>query len=98
MVRTWLEALQMLDEVPSIQLTDLEEATTAVARWRPVALLLEQDLFEFDKQEFLELARDVGAELVTVETRTSKEAIARVVLPKLEAALTRWCTRDPALR
>jgi len=94
MLDMWLEILQRLEEVPSIQLTELKDAATAVARWRPMALLVERVLFEFDVQEFTALARDVGAEVIVVDTAAGKEAIAAVVLPKLAAALDQWRTRS----
>jgi hypothetical protein len=90
MLDVWLEILQRLEDVPSIQLTTIAEAATAVARWKPLALLIDQDLFAFDSQEFRDLARDVGADVIAVDARADKEAIARAVLPQLEAALTRW--------
>lgn len=90
MLDTWLEILQRLDEVPSIQLTELKDAATAVARWRPMALLVEQVLFDFDAQEFAALARDVGADIIVVDTAAGKESIAALVLPKLTDALSRW--------
>lgn len=96
MLDTWLELLQSLEEVPSIQLTDLAGVTTTVARWHPMAILVEQELLDFDEQEFRELARDVSAELIVVDAESGKEAIAAVVLPKLHDALVRWRVRDAA--
>jgi hypothetical protein len=90
----WLELLQRLDEVPSIQVTELKDAATAVARWRPMAMLVERELFEFDVQEFTALARDVGAEIIAVDARADKESIAALVLPKLVAAFAAWRTRE----
>jgi len=92
MLDMWLEILQRLDEVPSIQLTELKDAATAVAKWRPMALLVERDLFEFDAKEFDALARDVGAEVIVVDTASGKDAIAALVLPKLATALSKWRT------
>ncbi len=94
MLDIWLEVLQSLEDVPSIQLADLSSVATAVARWRPIAILVEQELFEFDEQEFGELARDVNAELIAVEARAGKEAVAAAVLPKLRAAQARWHDRN----
>jgi hypothetical protein len=96
MLDTWLEILQRLEEVPSIQLTDLKEAATAVARWRPMALLVDRELFDFDAKEFAALARDVGAEVIVVDTGAGKEAIASLVVPKLTAALAAWQARSLA--
>jgi hypothetical protein len=93
MLDTWLEILQRLEEVPSIQLTELKDAATAVAKWRPMALLVERDLFEFDAKEFEALARDVGAEIIVVDTAAGKEAIAALVLPTLSEALVNWRAR-----
>ena len=94
MLDVWLEILQRLEEVPSIQLTDLKDAATAVARWRPMALLVDRELFEFDAKEFEALARDVTAEVIVVDTGAGKDAIAAVVLPKLAAALAAWRIRN----
>jgi hypothetical protein len=98
MLDIWLEVLQSLDEVPSIQMAELKDAATAVARWRPLALLVEQDLLEFDSREFDELARDVGAEIIAVDARAGKTMISALVVPKLNAALERWKARDPSLQ
>lgn len=89
----WLESLTSLDDVPSIQVANLSTVTTAVARWRPIAILVEQELFEFDERGFEELARDVRAELITVEARSRKDSFAAAVLPRVRAALARWNTR-----
>jgi hypothetical protein len=89
-LEVWVEVLRRLEDVPSIQITNLSNVTTAVARWRPIAILVERELFEFDEREFEELARDVKAELLTVEARMSKEALAGAVLPTVRAALSRW--------
>jgi hypothetical protein len=89
----WLELLQDLEDVPSIQIATLSNVTTAVARWRPIAIVVEQEVFEFDEREFEELARDVKAELVRVRSPTNKWAVATSILPKLRAALVRWEAR-----
>jgi hypothetical protein len=94
MLDMWLEILQRLEEVPSIQLTELKDAATAVAKWRPMALLVERELFDFDAKEFEALARDVGAEVIVVDTATGKDAIAAVVVPTLAAALENWRARN----
>lgn len=94
MLDMWLEILQRLEEVPSIQLTDLKDAATSVARWRPMALLVERELFEFDAKEFEALARDVGAEVIVVDTAAGKDAIAALVLPTLATALANWRARN----
>jgi hypothetical protein len=91
-----LDVLQRLDEVPSVQLSGIEDVATAVAKWRPLALFVEKDVFEFDADEFRALARDVGAEVVTLDGSTAKETIAEIVLPTLRAALVRWREANPS--
>jgi hypothetical protein len=85
-----LDVLQRLDEVPSIQLTGIEDVATAVARWRPLALFVEKDVVEFDADEFRALARDVHAELVVLDASVEKETFAAMVLPRMQSALVRW--------
>jgi dihydropteroate synthase len=89
----WLELLQRLDEVPRIQVTTIKETATAVARWRPFALLIEQEIFEFDSKEFTALARDVGAQVIAVSSTASKETMAAQVLPRVRELLTAWHSR-----
>jgi hypothetical protein len=96
MLARWRELLFGLDEVPSIQTTDLSRVATVVAQWRPFAILIERDVFEFDEDEFRELARDVNAELITVDAEASKQEIAARSIPKLRAALGRWRGRHVA--
>jgi hypothetical protein len=86
----WLAVLRNLEEAPSIQIANLSNVTTVVARWRPTAILIEQELFEFDEREFEELARDVNAELITVEEGSGRETLEAAVLPTVRAALARW--------
>ena len=91
-----LDVLQRLDEVPSVQLSGIEDVATAVARWRPLALFVEKEVFDFDADEFRALARDVGTEVVTLEASAGKETIAQLVLPTLQAALLRWREANPS--
>lgn len=91
-----LEVLQRLDEVPSIQVTGIEDVATAVAKWRPLALFVEKHVFDFDATEFRALARDVGAEVITLDAAAGKERIATTVLPQLKAALVRWRAANPS--
>jgi hypothetical protein len=91
-----LDVLQRLEEVPSVQLTGVEDVATAVARWRPLALFVEKEVFDFDADEFRALARDVGAEVVTLDSNDAKESIAAMVLPRLQTALVRWRAANPS--
>lgn len=90
MLDSWLEILQRLGDVPSVRLTDLAGAATAVAQCRPLALLVERELFEFDREGFNMLARDVGADLIVAEGSARKEQVAAALLRELETALVRW--------
>lgn len=94
MLDRWLEILQRLGDVPSVQLTDLKGAATAVAKWRPLALLIEREVFEFDTEGFELLARDVGAEVIVAEGSVGKEQVAAALLRQLETALVRWRARQ----
>jgi hypothetical protein len=93
MLDSWLEILQRLRDVPNVRLTDLAGVATTVAQWRPLAVLVERELFEFDREAFNLLARDVGAELIVAEGSARKEQIAAALLRQLETALGRWRAR-----
>jgi len=95
MLDVWRYVLGRFEHVVSVQVADLSATTTTVAQCRPFALLIEQDLLEFDAREFGALARDVGADVVTADMRDGKESIAAAVVPKLRAALARWRSREP---
>lgn len=49
-----------------VKRTDLADAATNAARWRPLAIVLTRDVYEFDAAEFDALAKDVGALVVPV--------------------------------
>ena len=44
----------------------VHDAATKAAKWRPFAFVIPEDTYQFDPQEFDELARDVGALVVTI--------------------------------
>ncbi|HEX7478399.1 MAG TPA: hypothetical protein VF331_11375 [Polyangiales bacterium] len=48
--------------------TDLPSAATKVARARPFAIVLSEEIYAFDSAEFDALARDVRAELIALPT------------------------------
>jgi hypothetical protein len=64
----------------ALRTCDFLNAATAVAERRPLALVLPDDLYAFDPEEFDALARDVRASLVRVEDE--------IVVAKLELLLT----------
>jgi hypothetical protein len=66
---------------------------TLAARSRPFALILSADLFAFDRDEFVALARDVQADLVVVPTTGATETFFEQALqPSLRAAFRRFRT------
>ena len=92
------EAMRFVAAAASIEITDVAGAATNVARWRPFALVMEEEVFEFDPREFEALARDVGAEIVTVASRDPEELLTSVLLPQLKALYRRWdAARSPFL-
>ncbi len=48
--------------------TDLPSAATNVARSRPFAIVISEEIYAFDAAEFDALARDVKAELIALPT------------------------------
>src|SRR5260221_4906023 len=77
-----------------IEVADVKGAATHVAATRPFAIVIDEDVFAFDPREFEALARDVGAELVTVPSASSRGAVLGWLLPKLSSALKTWERRD----
>jgi|SRR3954454_19463264 hypothetical protein len=64
---------------------------TVAATVRPFALVLNQDLFAFDPDEFTALARDVQAELVVVKTTGATAAfLDQALRPSLRTAFRRF--------
>jgi hypothetical protein len=73
-----------------VESCSLDQAATQVATWRPFALLVPEELYEFDPREFRALARDVGATLVTVPDPLPEERARAALVPALRDALRRW--------
>ena len=72
----------------------LEVASSAAAR-RPFALVVNQDVYAFDPEEFSRLARDVGAELVVIKVPDAGAALSfleQALRPSLRAAFRRFRT------
>ena len=66
---------------------DLRSVATMVARWRPLAIVLTEDLYTFDAPEFDALARDVSSTLVRVpKERVSNEQIEAMLRGEYESA------------
>jgi hypothetical protein len=74
----------------TLEQTDVGSAATVIARVRPFAILLDEDVLSFDPAEFEALARDVGGEIVTVLPEFSHDELLSVLLPRLKAAFSAW--------
>ncbi len=83
-----------LDEVPRIEVSDVKGAATSVARFHPFAIVLSEEVLAFDPEEFQALARDVGAELMTVAEGEGEEQVVALLYPRLKAALHRFWERE----
>jgi hypothetical protein len=89
-----LHAVSELPEVPRMEVTDVKGTATAVARWRPFALILQEELYDFDPEEFKALAKDVGAEIIMVRADSEYGDIAAFLPPRLRSALDNWEARE----
>lgn len=74
----------------NVEVTDVKSVATDVAKWRPFAIVIEEELFAFDPNEFIALARDVAAEVITVAASGERDEFVTVLLPRLKTALRRW--------
>jgi hypothetical protein len=68
---------------------DLAQAPTIAARFRPLAIVIPEDLYEFDPQEFDALARDVGASVLRVEDDIEPAMFETLLGTAVDAAMTR---------
>jgi hypothetical protein len=84
------EIIRKLDDPPEVQTAGLVDAATVVARCRPFALVIPDVVFAFDPQAFEGLARDVGAEVIVLDTVAQVRALGDALLSSLKAALIRW--------
>lgn len=69
-----------------LQTSVLDHVATKVARWRPFALLVDETLYEFDPREFSDLARDVGAILITLSANDDAKRLERDLMSPLTQA------------
>jgi len=83
-----------LAEPPALKSSELPEAATLIAEWRPFAVIVPADVFALDAAEFRALARDVGAEVFTYDPKSGSHDVAERLLPELLLALGRWATRE----
>ena len=68
---------------------DLSQAPTIAAERWPLVMVIPEDLYEFDPQEFDALARDVGASLLCVEENIDLVTLEMLLDAGRDAALAR---------
>ena len=73
-----------------LEVTDVSAAATSVAERRPFSIVIEEDLYAFDPNEFLALARDVGGEVITMPTGLGRYDLLALLIPRLKVAFQRW--------
>jgi hypothetical protein len=78
----------------TVEIADVKGAATSIAKSRPFAIVLDQDLLAFDPREFEALARDVGAEIVPATRGATEQALVTELLPSLKAVFKRWSVRE----
>ena len=82
--------VQALEGIGAILVgADVVSAPTVAAARRPLAIVLMEDLYAFDPEEFDALARDVGASLVKVEEEISAAKLELLLSAAVDAALER---------
>ena len=69
--------------------SELAQAPTVAAQRRPLAIVIPEDLYEFDPHEFDALARDVGASLLRVEEDIQPEIFEMLLSAAVDAAMSR---------
>lgn len=65
-----------------VEEVSLSGAATAVSTFRPVAIVMSQDVYGFDADEFDALGRDVGATVIRVDGALDKARLERKLMPK----------------
>ena len=68
---------------------ELAQAPNLVAQLRPLAIVLTQEVYDFDPREFDALARDVSASLLRVEEDISEAMLEMLLGAAIDAALAR---------
>jgi hypothetical protein len=66
---------------------ELNDAATTAAKNRPFALVVSQEVYDFDAAEFDALARDVNATAIVVPAReATKDELQRQLMPAIKEA------------
>lgn len=74
-----------------VEASEFDDLATAVARTRPFAIVIAENLYESDPDELTALARDVRSRIVLVPTGSvSPEYIQRDLVPTLSSAFMAW--------
>ena len=68
---------------------------TQAARWRPLAIVVPEQLYEFDREAFDALAIDVMAEVFTISSEDAPQVVLEAMIPLSILAASR---RRAALR
>lgn len=68
---------------------DLAQAPNLVAERRPLAIVIPEEVYEFDPEEFDALARDVSASLLRVEADITEEMLELLLGAAIDASLAR---------
>jgi hypothetical protein len=82
-------------EAPSIavEVRGAVNSASAVANLRPFALVMSQDIYGFDPEEFTALARDIQADLVVLKvTQKNVGFLEQALRPSLRNAFRRFRT------
>lgn len=72
-----------------IKHSELAQAPTIAAQRRPLAIVIPEDLYEFDPREFDALARDVGASILRVEEDIDPATFETLLGAAVDAAMSR---------
>lgn len=86
-----------LDESATITVHECTAAAVATetARLRPFALVVSQDIYAFDGEEFVALARDVHADLIVLKVSSANASFLEQALrPSLRTAFRRFRTEQ----
>jgi hypothetical protein len=70
--------------VAAVEACDVGSVATQAARWRPLVIVVTDDVYAFDRLEFDALARDVGARILALP---SEELSTEALKSRLLAAL-----------
>src|SRR5262245_15770890 len=70
-----------------VETAELSNAATVVASYRPFAIVMSEDVYEFDAAEFDALARDVNATLLKIDLNgMDANKLERTLMPKIGRA------------